>query len=321
MTAPTAEHAVLQAAARWFARLHAAPDDAALQAQWNAWLAQDTRHRQAWRQVENINERFGQVQRDGSQAQQVLGTLRHERHSRRRLLGSLAVLGAGSLAGWAGWQRGWVSSPRAWLASERTGQGEIRAVTLADGSRVWLNGATALDVQFDAGMRQLRLYRGEVLIDTAPDTRPMQVATRAGVMQPLGTRFSVRERGLQTELSVFAGAVQATCAESGRQMRVEAGQAMRFDAQQGGPLTTAAGQRQHWSRGVLVAEDMPLDQVLAVLGDYRHGYLGMDPALTGLRAVGTYPLQDSDRALAMLERSLPIRVVRTLPWWVNVEPR
>ena len=86
-------------------------------------------------------------------------------------------------------------------------------------------------------------------------------------------------------------------------------------------LTIGIGASPMCDGQVLVAEDMPLDQVLAVLGDYRHGYLGMDPALTGLRAVGTYPLQDSDRALAMLERSLPIRVVRTLPWWVNVEPR
>ena len=36
--------------------------------------------------------------------------------------------------------------------------------------------------------------------------------------------------------------------------------------------------------------------------------------LNNLRAVGTVPLLDTDRTLAMLERALPIRVVRTLPW-------
>ena len=40
-----------------------------------------------------------------------------------------------------------------------------------------------------------------------------------------------------------------------------------------------------------------------VLRDYRHGHLGIDPALNSLRAVGTFPLLDTDRTLAMLERA------------------
>ncbi|MNP59868.1 fec operon regulator FecR [compost metagenome] len=86
-------------------------------------------------------------------------------------------------------------------------------------------------------------------------------------------------------------------------------------------MTGAQALRQDWSRGVLVAEDMPLGQVIDTLRDYRYGHLSMDPALGSLRAVGTYPLLDTDRALAMLERALPVRVVRTLPWWVSIEAR
>ena len=40
-----------------------------------------------------------------------------------------------------------------------------------------------------------------------------------------------------------------------------------------------------------------------------------------LRLVGAFPLGDTDRILASLEESLPLRVRRTLPWWVSVEPR
>ncbi|CAM3748843.1 Protein FecR [Pseudomonas reidholzensis] len=315
------DHRVLQAAASWFARLHAAPDDAATQAKWTAWLAADAQHRLAWRYVEGINQRFGNLDRDADQAHQVLSSLRRDQQSRRALLGSLGVAGVGSLLAWAGWRQGWVASPQAWFATYRTGLGEVRPLTLADGSRLWLNGGTALDVQFDDRLRALRLYRGELLIETGADARPLQVVTRAGRMQPLGTRFSVRDQGLQTTLSVFAGAVQATCADSGRRVRVEAGQAMRFDARHSAPVQPAQAQRQDWSRGVLVAEDMPLGQLVEVLGDYRRGHLGIDPAVASLRAVGTYPLLDTERTLAMLERALPIRVVRTLPWWVTIEAR
>ncbi|TDF86189.1 FecR domain-containing protein [Pseudomonas sp. H9] len=323
MSKAALDHAVLQAAAAWFARLHAAPDDTLIQAKWSAWLAEDARHRLAWGYVEGINQRFGNLYHNGSaeQAHQVLSTVRRDRHSRRALLGSLCVAGAGGLLGWGSWRQGWVDSPRALFATYRTGLGEVQSLTLADGSQVWLNSETALDVTFDEQLRQLRLYRGEVLIETASDARPLHVMTRAGRMQPLGTRFSVRDQGLQTNLSVFAGAVQATCADTGRQITVGAGQMTVFDAQQGRALLAAHAQRQDWSRGVLVAEDMPLGQVLEILRDYRRGHLGIDPALNNLRVVGTYPLLDTDRALAMLERALPIRVVRTLPWWVAVEAR
>ncbi|MFJ4050916.1 FecR domain-containing protein [Pseudomonas hunanensis] len=313
------DHAVLQAAAGWFARLHAAQNDAAIQAQWHAWLNEDARHRLAWSYVENINQRFGGLSGQAEQARQVFDSVRRDRHSRRAVLGSLCVAGVAGVLGWGGWQRGWVDSPRAWFATYRTGLGEVRPVTLADGSQLWLNGGTALDVQFDEGSRQLRLYRGEILIKSGKDPRPLSVVTRAGRVQPLGTRFSVRDQGLQTTLSVFAGAVQATCSGSGRQTTLQAGQMMVFDAQQVGAPSTAQRLREDWSRGVLVAEDMPLVQMIDILRDYRHGHLGIDPAIGSLRAVGTFPLLDTDRALAMLERALPIRVVRTLPWWVSIE--
>ena len=321
MSSGPLDHAVLQAAATWFARLHAAQHDPAAVAQWHAWLSEDARHRLAWSYVENINQRFGNLDGQAEQAQQVFDTVRREQQSRRAVLGSLCIAGVAGLSGWGGWQRGWVDSPRAWFATYRTRLGEVRPLTLADGSQLWLNGQTALDVDFNEQGRQLRLYRGEVLIETGNDPRPFSVTTRAGRMQPLGTRFSVKDQGLHTTLSVFDGAVRATCADSGRQTTLGAGRMMVFDAQQAGVVAGAQGVRQDWSRGVLVAEDMPLGQVIDTLRDYRHGYLGTDPALGNLRVVGTYPLTDTDRALAMLERALPVRVVRTLPWWVSIEPR
>lgn len=313
------DHAVLQAAAGWFARLYAAQHDPAANAQWRAWLKEDARHRLAWCYVETINQRFGTLDGQTEQARSVFESVRRGQQSRRAVLGSLCVAGASGLLGWVGWQRAWVDSPRGWFATYRTGLGEVRPLTLADGSQLWLNGETALDVQFDEGVRQMRLYHGEILIETGKDPRPLIVVTRAGRMQPLGTRFSVRDQGLETTLSVFEGAVQATCSNSGLQTTLGAGQMLVFDSQQASPSTAAQALRQDWSRGVLVAEDMPLGQVIDILRAYRHGHLGIDPSLNSLRAVGTFPLLDTDRTLAMLERALPIRVVRTLPWWVSVE--
>ena len=79
--------------------------------------------------------------------------------------------------------------------------------------------------------------------------------------------------------------------------------------------------REAWSRGVILADDVALGALIAELDRYQHGHIGVDPAVAGIRVVGRFPADDPDRMLAMLERDLPIRVRRTLPWWVSIEAR
>lgn len=46
----------------------------------------------------------------------------------------------------------------------------------------------------------------------------------------------------------------------------------------------------------------------------------MNPLIASLRVMGTYPLNDTDQVLAMLESALPVRVSRRFDWWVTLEP-
>lgn len=43
--------------------------------------------------------------------------------------------------------------------------------------------------------------------------------------------------------------------------------------------------------------------------------------VAALRLVGAFPLADLDAVLAVLERTLPVRVQRPVPGWVRVGPR
>lgn len=316
------DHATLECAADWFARLQAAPADAELHAQWRQWLEQGEGQRLAWSYVERIGQRFGSLQQQGSVAHQTLASLRNGKHSRRRLVSQLGVLAGVGMLGWLGWRSDGLDRVRALRAGYRTGIGERRSEVLADGTRLWLNSATALDVQFDTVNRELHLYAGEVLIETGHgDSRPLRVRTRAGLLEPLGTRFSVRDEGALTELNVYQGAVRTTCADSGAVATVQAGQGLRFDRQANGPLVRAQARREAWSRGLLLAEDMPLAQFIEELASYRSGHIGVDPALHGLRVMGSFPLNDSDLVLAQLQDALPIRVQRRFDWWVTLVPR
>lgn len=322
MPTPTPDHQTLQEAADWFARLSSEPHNAAQQHAWQQWLDHSDSHRQAWRYVERVSQRFAPLQDDRETASRALQALHHTPTSRRQVLRTLSVISGGLLLGALAWRHDALTEQLlAWQAGYRTGTGEILERTLADGSRIWLNSATALDVELSTSQRNLRLYEGEVLIATGSDPRPFIVHTAQGSLSPLGTRFSVRERATRTQLNVYDGAVQVRCAVSHQTHVAKAGEGLSFDEQGATALEPAQPGRESWSKGVLLAQDMPLPQFIDELADYRHGHLGLAPGLAHLRVMGTFPLQDTDQVLSMLEGVLPIRIEQTFPGWTTVKPR
>jgi transmembrane sensor len=94
-----------------------------------------------------------------------------------------ALVGGGLLGGLFGRE-----DLQAWVADYRTAIGEQREIILADGTRLWLNTASAINVYFNARERRIQLVTGEIFIATAKDTRrPFQVDTAQGQLRALGT--------------------------------------------------------------------------------------------------------------------------------------
>ncbi|WP_349617691.1 FecR domain-containing protein [Azotobacter salinestris] len=316
------DHATLQQAAEWFARLHADPHDATTGEAWRRWHGQSEAHRQAWQYVERVSRRFAPLQGDVDAAAQTLRTARRTNLSRRHAVRSLALLSGGALLGWIGWRA--TPLPQllmAWQADYRTATGEVRDFLLTDGTHIWLNGASALDADYRPEWRRLRLLAGEVLIDTAEEARPFIVDTAEGRLRALGTRFSVTQQDGGTRLAVFAGAVEVRTAGTGAVRLVRAGEQLRFGRHAIGIPEPAAATRQAWARGILLVDDMPLAAFVEELSRYHRGYLGVAPEVAQLRVMGAYPLHDPEQILAMLESALPIAIHRPLPWWTSIGAR
>lgn len=309
--------AVLRQAAEWIAQLWS--DDASEQdrAECSRWRAGHPDHEQAWQCLIALEDKLASVPREAaSQALRKPAASPRRRRALRTLgLGAL-TLGAGYAAhGTGAWRRA--------LSDHHTGTGEIRTLTLPDGSLVTLSTDSAFDLRFTQDERLLVLHAGEILIATAPDpapiARPFLVRVRQGSVQALGTRYTVRDDGDTCQVAVFEGAVEIRPARAPADaMRVDAGQASRFSmyaVQAPAPVSENAAA---WSRGVLVADEMRLDAFLAELGRYRTGLLRCDPEVAGLRISGVYSLRDTDRVLNNLARGLPVNVVYRTRYWVTV---
>lgn len=320
-TQATPSAQVLQQAAEWFAVLRSSERPEQDRRQWQAWLDQHEEHRAAWRYVETVSQRFASTRQDVSDrtALQALEAVRLHERGRRRALGALAIAAGGGLLAWAGWRHTPLRRlALANLAQYRTAIGEIQDLLLPDGTRVWLNTASALNVDYSPRARRLELVEGEILVETAHDAA-RQLVVHAGPhrMTALGTRFSVRFAEGGSSLAVYDGRV-ALDAASHRQV-IHAGEQISFGPAGRGQPEPASRAREVWASGVLLAEDIPLGALVDELARYVPGHLGVSPAAARLRVVGGFPLREPDQVLALLEQVLPVRVRRPLPWWTTIE--
>ncbi len=315
---------VLQEAAEWFAVLRAPavpPDE---RQRWRQWHDADPAHQLAWRRVEAISGKFEDLPGgDKPTAHRLLDAVAAKRTQRRRALKMLTLLCGTGLGAWAATQ----SAPwRAWTAAHHTGVGERREIRLADGALLWLNTDSAIDVDYGPQWRRVTLLAGEILVSTAPDpqspARPFVVDTAEARLRALGTRYAVYQEDGASTVAVFDGAVEVSPREAGApSLIVHAGQQSRVTRAAAALPAPAEESRQSWSRGLLVAENMRLGDFIAELSRYRRGYLACAPEVADLRIVGAYALADTDRVLAALADTLPVRIQAPMRWWVTVVPR
>lgn len=310
---------VLRQAAEWFAALNNEDADEAERQRWRQWVSADPRHAAAWERVEALSQRFDSLSPRVAPlaARHALSARGAGRRGHLKLLG---IAAAGGVLAWAGLRaQGW----QRWAADYATGVGERLLTQLPDGSQLWLNTDSIVRLDYDGERRHLHLLRGELRIDTAADARQparaLTVELAEGWVRPVGTRFGIYRDGRGAQVSVFDGAVRVQPRASAQDHLLPAGQQLRFDAEGPGARGPAQPLRDAWTRGMLVADGMRLGDLIAELARHQRGHLACAPEVADLRLVGAYPLDQPEQIYQVLERSLPVRVFRPMPWWVRIE--
>jgi transmembrane sensor len=299
----------------WMVTLHSGEAGAADRERHRAWLQADARHRQAWAEVEQgVRRAVAPVKADAAARRAALAL-----PGRRRALGGvLALAGVGTAAGWLAYRHG---PAGAWLADLRTGIGERREFALEDGSRLLLNAGSAVDVRFGAAERLVVLRAGALVATAEPDAaRPFVVRTAEGEVRADAARLLVRQEEAWTLAGALARPAQVRT-RAGRERRLQEGEAVRFDAAAVADVPGPAAGLAARGCGMLVADDLPLGEVVAQLRPYRAGFIRVSRRAASLRVLGAFALEEPERVLDSLAQTLPIRLARYGGWLTAISTR
>jgi len=327
MSAARPNEALIDEAAQWMALLHSGRASAQEEQAFAAWRASDPSREEIYRLMSGG---LNQLQNPGLHRlprQAVRHSL--EAPSRRRFIeGLLGLTGVAIALGLAGrYSVGTSGGPLAWLPESgqlQTATAERLSATLVDGSSLILNAQTTVVPRFDDLQRLLLLRQGNLWIDVAQDPqRPFVVETEHGRLRALNSRLPdtrfLAERDDEATRIVMLNAQVELRTRSGQLQVISAGQSARFNAQEILEVTASSGHEQSWTDGQLEVRDWPLAEVIRQLRSYRRGIIRVSDQAAQLRLSGIYPLDDSDRTLRLLERSLPIQITYHSAYWVSID--
>ncbi|ROM66003.1 iron transporter [Pseudomonas brassicacearum] len=309
---PAPDRKVFETAASWYVQFQDQSPTHAERLAWQDWLDSDPAHQAAWQQIEQLQRHLGTLPQ--ALSRRALSAGQH----RRQMLKLLLLLAGTGYVGWNLQEHTRLTS--VW-ANYKTAVGQRRTLDLADGSRVHLNTETAIDVSFDAHRRLIRLFSGEILVQTGKrkDARPFFVETGDGRIEALGTRFTVRQLSDATRVGVLEDRVSVAPGEAlGSAGILKAGEQADFNGQGMGAIHAYPSSQAAWVNGQLIVLNTPLGDVIEELGRYRPGVLQCQERARHLRVSGTLRLDSTDAVLANLQASLPIQVRYFTRYWVSI---
>ena len=240
----------------------------------------------------------------------------------RRYAGIAAVAIVSVGIAWFSWRdrsNGIATGASAPMREYTTLRGQRAEALLADGSRVWLNVDSKLQVPAGYGSQSREVHlNGEAFFEVAHDEqRPFVVRAGAAVAEDLGTEFIVRAYPGDTVATVVvvSGRVALRAESPGGKggVAMEPNQLGRVG--RSGVITITPGidigPYLAWRTGRLEFRRIPLSRVLQDLErTYDVTFILADTTLASVPVTAVLDRQPLEAALRILSQSLDVRVVR-----------
>ncbi|MFJ4445543.1 DUF4880 domain-containing protein [Pseudomonas sp. NPDC089422] len=314
---PALEPAVVEQAMQWLVRLQSGASSEAEQRACERWRLQSSAHELAWQRLNGL----GQGLREGTHGLSAQGARQllqaRAQVSRRAVLSGLVGAGVLIAGGYSLQQRTLLPTV---FSDYATGTGERHSWHLQGGLVLQLDTGSALDIDSAAGARLLTLNRGRLLLEPGQNADVRLRSAQVLIRPAPASRLIVQQLATTTQVQVLQGAALIDYGQGGARLERVAGWQQHFSAAGAEPAQPLNAAATAWTQGQLVAERMPLTQLLAELDRYRPGILRCDPRIAALRVSGTFSVDQPDVSLALLTEVLPVRVQRVLGYWAQVIP-
>jgi len=199
-------------------------------------------------------------------------------------------------------------------AAYATAIGAHKTVNLSDGSRIDLNTASRLTVDFDRSRRQVRMKDAEAYFDVAKDPRrPFVIEAGHSQIRVVGTAFDVKNRDGQLVVCVERGIVdvQPSPSTGSKHYRLRPGQALSYDPSTGliNVSLVEKGEASSWRTGRLIYRDQPLSVVVADLNRQFGRPIRLANAQTGkVRLSGVLMVDTQTAMVKRLSALLPLTI-------------
>ncbi|PTQ08279.1 iron dicitrate transport regulator FecR [Sphingomonas oleivorans] len=284
--------------------------------EWEAfadWLAADPEHAAIYHAMAAADERSAALFTAPSPAPIVR---RAEAITPRRRIGRRSAIGLATAAALLAITSYGLLGPGSSPYAVETPPGVHRTVTLADGTRIEMNGGTRLRLDREDSRLAL-LDHGEAAFTVTHDAdNPFVVKTGDATLRDVGTIFNVlREAGV-TQVAVAEGAVLYN--PDGEAVRLDAGRTLRaVDGEDHVVLgSTAPADMAGWRQGRLVYDGAPLASVASDLSRNLGLRVAASPEVAARPFRGIIMLdRDRDRLLAQLGPLLDVDVKRDQQGW------
>ncbi|MBD3896442.1 FecR domain-containing protein [Halomonas sp. ML-15] len=301
-------------AMQWFLRLRDPSASEADRRAFEAWLAQSERHADAYAEAEQL---WQAVEAPAKLLAKREASARPSSSTQSWPWAAAACLLLTLLLGFGAWRDPGLFDR--WMADLATAPGHSQQVTLEDGTRLFIDADSAVDIEMTDGGRQLTLRRGRLWVDVVSEPlREFSVLAGEVRTQVVGTRFAVERRADDVRVTVEEGRVVVSHgqgAASNERVVLGANQEveLHYASALGMPSEVDARSRLAWARGQLLFDQTALDEVAVQLERMLPGRVVVSGDEAGAyRLSGSFPANDPDAILDALETSLGI-TVRRLP--------
>lgn len=284
------------------------------------WLEADPSHLAAFEEAEQLSMALGEAAPaiaaaldDLSQAQTSpnVVTLRRRRPVQTRTWQGIAAMTAAALALIAGpltWQ-----AARGPLVRYQTAPGETRTVTLADGSRIQMDGGSRLAVRMGWRGRRVEMADAAASFDVVHDpSRPFIVSVGDQRVRDVGTQFNISHFNGQVVVTVRRGVVQVS--QAGRSATppalLTAGQELRHIEGAAGSTVSRVDPAVAfaWTQNRLICSDQPLAEIVVALNRHYAKPIRLSPAAAAKRFTGVLELGDQKVLVGRLAAYLSLSV-------------